>query len=527
MLKTSLFSLFLLPLAACGAAFPNAAPAEGDNMFVSGDMGPDVDGDGYGDLVDCDDGDVNVNPGEEEVLGNMVDDDCDGDVDCDDSQVELTDYGYDGDGDGWFWSADGVSVTVVRMCSDDDANAALISMLTDGTGDLTDFGEIGYVLVDASNPLLGYMLPDFDCDDADVNTYPAAAEVCDGMDNDCDASTIMDEAAMVMPWYADMDNDAFGDALDMVESCDMPMGYVADDTDCDDADANTYPGAPEFCDGLDNDCDASTMPDEAAMVTPWYADMDNDAFGDALDMVESCGMPMGYVADDTDCDDDNAAVNPDAAEVCDEMNVDEDCDVMPDDEDGSVDASGFMQWYSDEDGDSFAGTDAGMSCDGAPGLSLLNDDCNDAVEDINPDAIEVEDGVDNDCDDEIDGADPSVTCFDSIYLTIDLTTAVDTITLTVSDNMALNGEVYVGSVPGVTLTEETLSYGSLIIVEFEHCFDATTVVSYDVAYDDGTNGCELTGSALGAIDAYQETTSLNVNDGADDGTGNCVIEITE
>ena len=456
--KTSLFSLFLLPLAACGAAFPNAAPAEGDNMFVSGDMGPDVDGDGYGDLVDCDDGDVNVNPGEEEVLGNMVDDDCDGDVDCDDSQVELTDYGYDGDGDGWFYSADGVSVTVVRMCSDDDANAALISMLTDGTGDLTDFGEIGYVLVDASNPLLGYMLPDFDCDDADVNTYPAAAE---------------------------------------------------------------------FCDGLDNDCDASTMPDEAAMVTPWYADMDNDAFGDALDMVESCGMPMGYVADDTDCDDDNAAVNPDAAEVCDGMNVDEDCDDMPDDEDGSVDASGFMQWYSDEDGDSFAGTDAGMSCDGAPGLSLLNDDCNDADEDINPDAIEVEDGVDNDCDDDIDGADPSVTCFDSIYLTIDLTTAVDTITLTVSDNMALNGEVYVGSVPGVTLTEETLSYGSLIIVEFEHCFDATTVVSYDVAYDDGTNGCELTGSALGAIDAYQETTSLFVNDGADDGTGNCVIEITE
>ena len=454
MLKTSLFSLFLLPLAACGAAFPNAAPAEGDNMFVSGDMGPDVDGDGYGDLVDCDDGDVNVNPGEEEVLGNMVDDDCDGDVDCDDSQVELTDYGFDGDADGWFYSADGVSVTVVRLCSDDDANAALISMLTDGTGDLTDFGEIEYV----SDGMMGYMLPDFDCDDADVNTYPAAAEVCDGMDNDCDASTIMDEAAMVMPWYADMDN---------------------------------------------------------------------DAFGDALDMVESCGMPMGYVADDTDCDDDNAAVNPDAAEVCDGMNVDEDCDMMPDDEDGSVDASGFMQWYSDQDGDSFAGTDAGMSCDGAPGLSLLNDDCNDADEDINPDAIEVEDGVDNDCDDDIDGADPSVTCFDSIYLTIDLTTAVDTITLTVSDNMALNGEVYVGSVPGVTLTEETLSYGSLIIVEFEHCFDATTVVSYDVAYDDGTNGCELTGSALGAIDAYQETTSLFVNDGADDGTGNCVIEITE
>ena len=460
-LRTTLLSLACVPLIACGAAYPtneSQSTDEGGIVFVSGSDGPDEDGDGYGTMTDCDDDDANVNPGEEETLGNEVDDDCDGDTDCDDSQVEMTDYGYDGDGDGWFYSADGVSVTVVRMCSDDDANAALISMLTDGTGDLTDFGEIGYVLVDASNPLLGYMLPDFDCDDADVNTYPAAAE---------------------------------------------------------------------FCDGLDNDCDASTMPDEAAMVSPWYADMDNDAFGDALDMVESCDMPMGYVADDTDCDDDNAAVNPDAAEVCDEMNVDEDCDTLPDDEDGSVDASGFMQWYSDEDGDSFAGTDAGMSCDGAPGLSLLNDDCNDADEDINPDAIEVEDGVDNDCDDDIDGADPSVTCFDSIYLTIDLTTAVDTITLTVSDNMALNGEVYVGSVPGVTLTEETLSYGSLIIVEFEHCFDATTVVSYDVAYDDGTNGCELTGSALGAIDAYQETTSLFVNDGADDGTGNCVIEITE
>jgi hypothetical protein len=55
-------------------------------------------------------------------------------------------------------------------------------------------------------------------------------------------------------WYHDSDGDTYGDPLDTLSACEQPPEYVADNTDCDDSNADTYPGASEVNDGQDNQC---------------------------------------------------------------------------------------------------------------------------------------------------------------------------------------------------------------------------------------------------------------------------------
>ncbi len=104
-----------------------------------------------------------------------------------------------------------------------------------------------------------------DCDDTDPLINPNATEVCDGVDNNCDLA--IDESGGTITYYADADGDSFGDPLISSTACTPPAGYVLDNTDCDDADNTIYPGAPELCDGKDNNCNLQI--DEGAVdVTP-------------------------------------------------------------------------------------------------------------------------------------------------------------------------------------------------------------------------------------------------------------------
>jgi len=85
---------------------------------------------------------------------------------------------------------------------------------------------------------VGCLLPGNDCDDADPNNYPGNLEICDGQDNNCVNGS--DEG---------LDTDADGDGVSFGPGCLLPGN------DCDDAEPAAFPGNPEVCDGLDNDCD--------------------------------------------------------------------------------------------------------------------------------------------------------------------------------------------------------------------------------------------------------------------------------
>jgi len=191
---------------------------------------------------------------------------------------------------------------------------------------------------------------------------PAAIEVCDGiLDEDCDgliddADDSIDATTQVT-WYADTDADTYGDVNTPVLACLSPTGFVADATDCDDAQATVNPAGAEICNGLDDDCDTlfddqDPSVDNTTQFT-CYLDADGDAWGDPNNSLTGCSLPTGYTIDGTDCNDSNAAINPGTAEICDANDTDENCNGLADDADSSTDAASQTTWYADPDGNSF------------------------------------------------------------------------------------------------------------------------------------------------------------------------------
>jgi len=166
-------------------------------------------------------------------------------------------------------------------------------------------------------------------------------------------------------------------------------GYGWDD--CDDQDPGVFPGATETCDGQDEDCDGD-IDEDAADAAPFYEDADHDGYGSEDGALDACHAPDGYVAVGGDCDDGNPFAYPDAAEVCDD--VDNDCD-------GEVDNLPVEEStvYADEDGDGYGDPAVSASGCGADPDYVDNAlDCDDASRDINPEAAESCDHLDNDCD---------------------------------------------------------------------------------------------------------------------------------
>ncbi len=148
------------------------------------------------------------------------------------------------------------------------------------------------------------------CDTQINNNNGFPDETCNGIDDNCNGLIDDDDPTITgqTTWYADNDNDGFGDANNSILACVQPIGYVADDTDCDDANGAVNPAMTEVCNGIDDNCDGQT--DESP-------DDDND----------------GFTICQGDCDDSDPAINPNATEVC-GNGIDDNCNLQIDEDCG-------------------------------------------------------------------------------------------------------------------------------------------------------------------------------------------------
>lgn len=129
--------------------------------------------------------------------------------------------------------------------------------------DADNFGDITMPTLFCTPPVSGYVLNNTDCNDANATIYPGATEICNGIDDDCDATN--DDGLIFVTYYADSDGDTFGNNLITSNTCSgAPVGYVNNNTDCNDANAAIKPGAIEICNSIDDDCDFTV--DEGVVV---------------------------------------------------------------------------------------------------------------------------------------------------------------------------------------------------------------------------------------------------------------------
>ncbi len=241
----------------------------------------------------------------------------------------------------------------------------------------------------------------WDCDDRDSRINPDAAELCDGIDNDCDGFTDGEHAEDATTWYIDYDGDGYGTNLYTRVECERPDGYESRSDDCDDTDPTVHPGTDELCDFQDGDCDGS-VDEDAADATTWYMDGDHDGYGATGVTFVSCVQPSGYTSRSTDCDDADASVHAGAEERCNDK--DDDCDGRLDE-----DAADAPSWYGDADGDGYGDPEVHEeSCTQPDGMVAEGTDCHDGAPDISPAEEEIcEDGKDNDCDETDNGCAPN------------------------------------------------------------------------------------------------------------------------
>jgi hypothetical protein len=239
-----------------------------------------------------------------------------------------------------------------------------------------------------------------DSKDSDPSIKPGAAEICNGIDDNCNGQV---DECVTATYYRDNDGDGFGDPISNADStspnpitiCSTdspPPGYVSNNTDCDDndplinpttrwykdADGDGYtdgvnviaciPPSGYVLSALPGDCN-----DNNPSIYPkvWYRDQDRDGYTDGVNVI-ACIPPSGYVlsALPGDCNDNNPSIYPNTV------------------------------WYKDADGDGYTDGSTYVNCYQPPFyvLSALSGDCDDSRADVNPDQTEICDEEDQNCD---------------------------------------------------------------------------------------------------------------------------------
>ena len=300
-----------------------------------------------------------------------------------------------------------------------------------------DLDEDGYGNAAVSRVLcpdsIGWSEYPDDCDDQNPTVFPFALEDCDGVDNDCDGEidnriSVDLDGGWGIIFYKDRDNDGYGVDTQSIQACLAPEDFVELGGDCDDNNILVFPGQPEVCDTVDNNCDGIVDNrieeiSEPLWGTVWYQDQDLDSIG-GDHQVQACGLVGGVSSVRGDCDDNDPSVYPNAPEGCDGQ--DNSCDgeigieEIDNDGDGYVECSydanlwfgndSILGGYDCDDNDALTFPGAAQQesttlcskdadLDGYGDVQWGGSDCNDNDTSVSPNAVEIAmDGIDQNCD---------------------------------------------------------------------------------------------------------------------------------
>ncbi len=232
-------------------------------------------------------------------------------------------------------------------------------------------------------------------------------------------------------WYQDADGDGYGNGGVTKKNCSRPSGYVSRAGDCNDGNAN------------------------ATVVRTWYRDADGDGYGVSTSTKSSCNPPSGYAIRAGDCNDNNNAV----FEV--------------------------KTWYQDADGDGYGATNITLnSCNQPLGYITRSGDCNDGNANIHPSAGEPcnGDGVDNNCNGQIDEHSPSIPLIESITQECGVTTIkkrAHFIQFEVYWQSSPNGTSKANSERTISLTSGNVYYLRLFEIQ-TGCWSAAKTINYTI-----------------------------------------------
>jgi len=298
--------------------------------------------------TDCNDANVNVNPGKTEVC-NGVDDDC----------GDGTDEGCDDDGDDY--------------CD--------VGMTTVGTPAVCPHGG-------------------GDCDDGNDVRFPGNPEICDGYDNDCDVAAAVDQLDPNFV-FAACENQAgvCAGAAHSGGECHGASGWAT----CVNADyeANDPTFGDETCDARDNDCDGQTDANDAAdLLANDLTNCENQAgvCAGTTKPANLCVAGAWTACTATHYEAHDAAYGD---EVCD--GVDNDCDGLADAADAADLLAHDLKDCENQVGACAGATKPAALCSGGAwsACNAAAYEAHDATYDVN----EICDNVDNDCDGFKDSAD--------------------------------------------------------------------------------------------------------------------------
>jgi hypothetical protein len=380
--------------------------------------------------TDCNDNNAAINPAASEICNAGIDDNCNGL--SDDGDITVTgQFSYYSDNDLDTYGT-GVAIlsciqpggsslnagdcndnnTAINPAANEICNAGIddnCNGLADD-GDLTTIGQSSYY-TDNDNDNFGSNLPIYaciqpantllvsgDCNDNESTIHPLAKELCNGgIDDNCNG--VADDADTTVigrpSYYTDNDHDNYGSGA-AIKACIQPEGTSSENDDCNNNNAAVYPGAPEICNGgIDDNCNGLSDDGDPTLIglNSYYADSDHDSYGTG-DALLACIQPAATATIGGDCNDSNATINPAATETC-NAGIDDNCNGLADDADGTITGQGT--YYPDNDEDGYGGETIIAACLQPAGSTLNAGDCNDVNAAVNPGATDLCNGIDDNC----------------------------------------------------------------------------------------------------------------------------------